>query len=75
MKVIIMSAWHGSEIKEMIDAKPGNFYIEKPFDMCELKQVIQTAFKKSIDQYKERLIDVKLKDIVEFNVQKNMIGV
>ncbi|GBD94391.1 nitrogen assimilation regulatory protein [bacterium BMS3Abin05] len=40
VKVIVMTAYGSSEIKEEVSEKGGLHYIEKPFEITELKQMI-----------------------------------
>ncbi len=43
IKVIIMTAHGSSETREQVEAQGGFFYIEKPFDVGYLKQIILDA--------------------------------
>jgi len=74
MKVIVMSAWYGSEIKEIVEKSLKMFYIEKPFEISHLKNVISHAFNDVVEKYKGRLIDLSLKDIVRYNCQNKFNG-
>lgn len=74
IKVIIMSAWYGDEIKEMLSSATGVFYIEKPFDIAELKRIIYKAVYKSVDPYGGRLIDLSVRDIIQHNCQRKFNG-
>lgn len=67
LKVVVMSAWYGSEIKEIIERTPDMYYIEKPFDINHLKRIINRAFRITSDRYKGRLIDLSVKDIIKYN--------
>jgi len=75
MKVIIMSAWHSPEIKEMVAQTSGSFFVEKPFDMAELKKIIHKAVQNSSRKYKGCLIDIELKDIIRHNCQNKFNGI
>lgn len=74
IKVIIMSAWEDPEIKALINKRNGICYLEKPFDINDLKQTIYQAFQSSGNRYKSRLIDVNLKDIIRHNCQNKFNG-
>jgi len=74
MKVIIMSAWYGNEIKEMIERTTDIFYIEKPFEIQELKDKIYQAFHPTAAGYNKRFIDLSLKDIIRYNCQHKLNG-
>jgi len=74
MKVIIMSAWYGVEIKAMIEKTSNIFYIEKPFDIRNLKKIINQALDNSPRSYKERLLDIDLKDIIKHNWRNKFNG-
>ena len=70
MKVIVMSAWYGSEIREIVEKTLDMFYVEKPFEINDLKSIINKAFFNSVsDRYRDRLIDLSLKDIIRYNCQ------
>jgi len=74
MKVIVMSAWYGPEIREMVERTSDIFYVEKPFEIRHLKNTIYQAFHKISDNYKHRLIDLSLKDIIMYNCQNKFNG-
>ncbi len=75
MKVIVMSAWYGSEIKEIVEKTLNMFYVEKPFEISHLKSIINKAFFNSVsDSYKDRLLDLTLKDIIRLNCQNKFNG-
>ena len=75
MKVIMMSAWYGSEIEEIVEKTLDMFYIEKPFEIGHLKSIINRAFYYSVsDKYKGRLIDLSVKDIIRHNCQNKFDG-
>ncbi len=75
MKVIVMSAWYGSEIREIVEKTLEMFYVEKPFEISYLKSIINKAFVSSVsDRYKGRLVDFSLKDIIKFNCQNKFDG-
>jgi two-component system response regulator (stage 0 sporulation protein F) len=67
MKVIVMSAWYGSEIKELVEKTTDMHYIEKPFEISHLKKIINQVFYAVSDDYKSRLVDFSLKDIISYN--------
>jgi len=74
MRVIIMSAWYGAEIKAMVEKTSNIYYIEKPFDIGDLKKIIHQALKKTNNKYKNRLIDQKLKDVIKNSYRKKFNG-
>lgn len=74
MKVIVMSAWYGSEIKEIVERTPDMYYIEKPFDINHLKSIIYKAFYNTSNKFQDRLIDLSLKDIIRYNSLKKFNG-
>ena len=74
LQVIIMTAWDENEVKKMIDLQSGIFYIEKPFDITKLKQIIYQAVTKSSDKYKGRFIDLNLKNVININCQNKFNG-
>jgi len=51
MKVIIMSAWYGAEIKTSFERTSNIYYIEKPFDIGYLKNIINQALHSKTDKY------------------------
>lgn len=74
MKVIIMSAWYGIEIEAIVEKSSNLYYIEKPFDIRYLKKVIDQALMNTSDKYKNRFIDLSLKDIIRYNCQNKING-
>lgn len=74
MKVIVMTASDSAEIKNMISNDNEIFYIEKPFEITQLKKIIYQAVQKSSDNYKSRLIEMNLEDIIIHNCQKKING-
>ncbi len=74
IKVIIMSAWYGTEIKEMIERIAGIFYVEKPFEISYLKKIIHYAIHNSPNKYRGRLVNLNLKDIIMLNCQNKFNG-
>jgi CheY-like chemotaxis protein len=74
MKVIIMSAWYGAEVKTIFERTSNIYFIEKPFDIGNLKNIINQALDNKPDKYKDRLIDLNLKDIIRHNCQKKLNG-
>lgn len=74
MKVIVMSAWYGSEIKEIVEKTTDMFYIEKPFEISHLKKIIYQVFYSVANEYKSRLVDLSLKDIIRHNCQNKFNG-
>ena len=74
MKIIIMSAWYGAEIKTIIERKPNIYYIEKPFDIAILKNLINKALHNKSTKFINRLIDLNLKDIIRYNSKKKLNG-
>jgi len=74
MKVIVMSAWYGPEIREMLKNASDIFYVEKPFEISYLKSIIYHVFFRISDAYKDRLIDLSLKDIIRLNCQNKFNG-
>ena len=74
MKVIVMSAWYGSEIKELVEKTTDMHYIEKPFEISHLKKIINQVFYAVSDDYKSRLVDFSLKDIISYNCLNKFNG-
>jgi len=74
MKVIIMSAWYGPEVKEIVEKTTGISYLEKPFEIQHLKNVINKTFRKVANDYKHRFLDLSLKDIIAYNCQHKFNG-
>jgi CheY-like chemotaxis protein len=74
IKVIIMSAWYGPEIKDIVERVSDIFYVEKPFEIHHLKSLIYQTFHKLPDKYRGRLIDFSLKDIIRFNCKNKFNG-
>jgi DNA-binding response OmpR family regulator len=74
MKVIIMSAWYGTEIKAIVERTWNIYYIEKPFDIRNLKAIINQALNNTSNKYKNRLIDLSLKDIIRHSCQNKLNG-
>lgn len=74
MKVIIMSAWYGAEIKAMVEKTSNIYYIEKPFDIGDLKKIIYQALNYKPNRYKDCLMDLDLKDIIKHNWRNKFNG-
>jgi len=74
MEIIIMTASDSVEIKNSVSNSNDIFYIEKPFEITDLKQIIYQAVQKSTDNYKSRLIEMNLEDIIIHNCQKKFNG-
>lgn len=74
MKVIIMSACYGPDMKDVIEKARGIYYIEKPFEIQHLKNVISKTFRKVTNDYKQRFLDLSLKEIITYNCQQKFNG-
>ncbi len=74
MKVIVMSAWHRDEIQKIVKNDSMMHYIEKPFDINDLKAMIAKALNGKVDNYETRLVNLSLKEIVRRNCQKKFNG-
>lgn len=74
IQVIVMTASDSNELKNSILNKNEIFYIEKPFEITDLKKIIYQAVQKSTDNYKSRLIEMNLEDIIIYNCRKKFNG-
>ena len=66
-KVIIMTAYGSSQLKEQVENRGGFFYIEKPFDVGYLKQIIFDALDVKYNGFKGHLESTGICDLVEYN--------
>ncbi|MFZ5515093.1 MAG: response regulator [Candidatus Zhuqueibacterota bacterium] len=74
MKVIIMTASDSIELRDRLAFPNSVYFIEKPFEIAELKKIIHQAVQKSTDNYKSRLVELNLADIIIRNCQKKFNG-
>ena len=74
LKVIIMSAWYGPEVRAIVEKTTGISYIEKPFEIQYLKDVIYKAFRNGSSAFKNRFVDMSLRDIIAYNCQHKFNG-
>ncbi|MFQ5823768.1 MAG: response regulator [bacterium] len=66
-KIIIMTAYGSQEIKERAEKQGSFFYIEKPFEIGYLKQIILNALEVYNNGFKGYLNNVGIRELVEFN--------
>ncbi|MFQ5864152.1 MAG: response regulator [bacterium] len=66
-KIIIMTAYGSQEIKELAEKRGSFFYIEKPFEMGYLKQLILEALEINNNGFKGYLHNAGIRELVEFN--------
>ncbi|MDZ7330588.1 MAG: response regulator [candidate division KSB1 bacterium] len=74
MKVIVMSAWRHSDVQDIVKNDSTICYIEKPFEIHDLKETIARALNGNLESHQTRLINLSLKDIVQHNSQKKFDG-
>lgn len=74
MKVIVMSAWRRADVKEFVNNDPRMSYIEKPFEINDLKDAIAKALNGNAEQSDTRLINLSLNDFVQRNSQRKFDG-
>ena len=67
IKVIIMTAYGSQEVMERADILGSYFYIEKPFDISYLKQVIFNALEIKTDGFKGQLEYAGIREVIELN--------
>jgi CheY-like chemotaxis protein len=65
-KVIIMTAYGSSDVQQEASLRGSLNYIEKPFEINELRQIIIDALSE-IEGFKGRVSDFKLSDIIQLN--------
>lgn len=66
-KVIIMTAYGSREVQEEADIRGSFFYIEKPFEIGYLKQLIFQALNLYVRGFKGFLYSSGVRELVEFN--------
>ncbi len=69
-RVIIMTAYGSHQLKEEVEARGGFFYIEKPFDVGYLKQIVLDALELDDNGFKGCLDNAGIRDLVRFNCSK-----
>lgn len=74
MKVIVMSAWRHSDVQDIVKNNSRVCYIEKPFEIHDLKETIARALNANSESHPTRLINLSLKDIVQHNSQRKFDG-
>ncbi len=74
MKVIVMSAWRRMDVQEIVNNNSTMSYIEKPFEINDLKDAIAKALNGNTEHCETRLINLSLKDIVQRKCQKKFNG-
>lgn len=65
-KLILMTAYGSREVAEAADKRGSFFYLEKPFDMSHLKQVIVQALNLQKSGFKGYLHSAGIRELVEF---------
>jgi CheY-like chemotaxis protein len=67
-KVIIMTAYGSSEIKEKAKARGSLYYIEKPFDLDHMRSLILKALREDSDKgFKGSISGLQLPDLIQMN--------
>jgi CheY-like chemotaxis protein len=66
-KVIIMTAYGSQEVQEEADKCGSFFYIEKPFEIGYLKQLISQALNLYLSGFKGYLYSSGIRELVEFH--------
>lgn len=66
-KIIIMTAYGSQEIRERAEKRGSFFYIEKPFEIGYLKQLIFEALEINNNGFKGYLNNAGIRELVEFN--------
>lgn len=67
-KVIIMTAYGSSEIKEKAKARGSLYYIEKPFDLDQMRTLILKALREDGDKgFKGSISGLQLPDLIQMN--------
>ncbi len=71
-KVIIMTAFGSADVQKEATARGSLYYIEKPFEIEELRNLIQNALteKKGFDG---KVTDFQLSDLIQMNVLGRMV--
>lgn len=71
-KIIIMTAF-GSELLEEQISRPGmTYYIEKPFELVVLREIVYSALEISEKKIEKSLINSRIKEIIAFNCQSGI---
>ena len=66
-KVIVMTAYGSQETKEEVNKRGSTHYIEKPFDISYLRQIIWECLREQPDGFEGRVAKVRLEDIIQLN--------
>lgn len=66
-KMIIMTAYGSQEIKHQVESRGGFFYIEKPFDIGYLKQIILEALEIDDNGFNGYIDNAGIRELVELN--------
>ncbi|MFQ5706481.1 MAG: response regulator [bacterium] len=66
-KIIIMTAYGSEAIQTAVDKRGGFYYIEKPFDIGHLKQLILQALNLDKFGFKGYFYSAGIRELVEFN--------
>ncbi len=66
-KIIIMTAYGSQKIKEQVENRGGFFYIEKPFDIGYLKQIIFEALEINNNGFRGYIESTGIRELVEYN--------
>ncbi|MFQ5602523.1 MAG: response regulator [bacterium] len=66
-KVIIMTAYGSQQVKDEVTNRGGYFYIEKPFDVGHLKQIIFDALEVEDNGFKGFIENAGVRELVEYN--------
>lgn len=62
--IIVMTAYGSEEIESQADKRGAYQYIEKPFDIKELKRLIFTVLIEPFEHFEGHLINIRLRDVL-----------
>ncbi|MFQ5753395.1 MAG: response regulator [bacterium] len=66
-KIIIMTAYGSPKVKDQVENRGGFFYIEKPFDIGYLRQIICEALDVNDKGFKGYIESAGIRELVEYN--------
>ncbi|MBN1350257.1 response regulator [candidate division KSB1 bacterium] len=64
IKIIVMTAYGTPEIEEQADKRGAYHYIEKPFDIKNLKRLVYTNLIEPFEHFEGHLMNIRLRDVL-----------
>lgn len=72
--VIIITAYGNNEVEESVNLRGSLAYVEKPFEMDYLKQIINKVLNDSFEAFDGHLVNLKLTDVIGLNCRNGHTG-